>query len=202
MKVNYQVIGYNPEVEQIVVEFTNPSPPYQKWMQQFSLPDFSKEKLTDHLRAIASRVGGSWERIPDHPTELTIPEKGSLDIEPELYLPYEPNPQYEEEPEWDQWTQDLIPGEVTSPTQETIPWTIYNLTPEEVQARLEDAAETARNERNWYLLHTDHIFCSDVEIENKQEWLEYRQALRDLPEQVNFPKEINWPEPPAYKSKQ
>ena len=46
--------------------------------------------------------------MPSHSVNLTIPDSGELDVEPELYLPYEPNPQYEPEPEWDQWTQELL----------------------------------------------------------------------------------------------
>ena len=117
-----------------------------------------------------------------------------MDVEPELYLPYEPNPQYEPEPEWDEWTQELLPGEVTSPTQETIPWVVRDLTPEEVQARLENAAEAARQERNFYLLQSDHIFCSDVQ--DKEAWRVYRQA-RDVPQQDGFPQSIiEWPARP------
>ena len=141
------------------------------------LPDFGREKLIEQLQAMASGIAGSWTRIPDHPGELTIPDSGQFDVEPELYLPYEPNPQYEPEPDWDEWTQDLLPGEVTSPTQQTIPWVITELTPEEIEERVKDAAEAARQERNYYLLQSDHIFCSDVQIENQDAWIEYRQKL-------------------------
>lgn len=197
MKVTYKVVDYRPESEWIAVEFTHADNPDDKWVRQFEFPDFTKEKLIDHIRAVASRVAGSWTRIPNHPQELTIPETGTVDVEPELYLPYEPNPQYEPEPTIDEWTQDLIPGDVTSPTQETIPWVVYDLTPEEVQSRLDGAAEAAREERNWHLLQSDHIFCSDVQVEDRDAWLEYRQALRDLPTQPNFPKEIDWPKRPS-----
>jgi hypothetical protein len=196
MKVKYKVIEYLPESEWIAVEFTRSDMPNDRWVRQFEFPDFHKEKLLDQIRAVASRVAGSWTRIPNHPEQLTIPETGTLDIEPELYLPYEPNPQYEEEPEIDPWTQDLLPGDITSPTQETVPWVVYDLTPEEVEQRLSDAANGAREERNFYLLQSDHIFCPDVEVANKEEWLVYRQALRDLPSQPEFPKELTWPERP------
>lgn len=197
MKVTYKVVDYRPEVEWIAIEFTHSDRPDEPWTEQFAFPDFTREKLIDHIRAVASRVAGSWTRISDHPAELSIPETGVVDVEPELYLPYEPNPQYEPEPTIDEWTQDLLPGEVTSPTQETIPWVVYDLTPEEVQSRLDGAAEAARNERNWYLLQSDHIFCTDVQVEDRDAWLEYRQALRDLPTQSNFPKEIDWPRRPG-----
>ncbi len=198
MKVKYKVLEYLPLQEWIAVEFTHPDRPDEKWVKQFEFPDFHKDKLIEQISAIASRIAGSWERIPTHPIALTIPEEGTLSVEPELYLPFEPNPQYEAEPEIDPWTQDLIPGDIESPTQETIPWIVYDLTEEEVALRESTAAAGVREQRDWQLLKSDHIFCSDVEIEDRDAWLVYRQALRDLPTQPNFPKEIDWPVPPNY----
>ena len=149
MKVKYKVLDYRPEYEWISVEFTHPDRPDEPWVRQFNFPDFSREKLIEHLRAIASGIAGSWGRAPDHPINLTIPDAGELDVTPEVYLPYEPNPQYEPEPEWDQWTQELLPGEVVSPMQETIPWIVRDLTPEERAERLRAVAEAYRAERDF-----------------------------------------------------
>lgn len=38
-----------------------------------------------------------------------------------------------------------------------------------------------------------------ITAEERQEWLEYRQKLRDLPETTTDPKNPDWPEPPAGK---
>lgn len=199
MKVNYKVLDYRPEAEWIAVEFTHPDKPDEPWVEQFLFPDFSKEKLLDHIQALASRIAGSWTRISGHPAKLTIPETGAVDVEPELYLPYEPNPQYEEEPEIDPWTQDLIPGEVESPTQETIPWIVRDLTPEEIEDRLNSYTEQMRQERNWLLLQSDFCFAPDVSLsaEEKQQWATYRKELRDVPQQEGFPKDIVWPVKPG-----
>ena len=199
MKVKYKVLDYRPEAEWIAVEFTHPDKPDEPWVEQFMFPDFSREKLIDHIRAVASRIAGSWTRIPNHPAKLTIPETGTVDIEPELYLPYEPNPQYEEEPEWDEWTQELLPGDVESPTQETIPWVVRDLTPEEIEARLNNYTEAMRQDRNWLLLQSDFVFAPDVSLtaEEKQQWATYRKALRDVPQQEGFPKDIVWPVRPG-----
>lgn len=200
MKVKYKVIEYLPEAEWIAVEFTHPDKPDEVWIKQFEFPDFTrKEKLIDHLRAVASRIAGSWTRIPEHPESLVIPESGTLDVVPELYLPYEPNPQYEPEPEWDEWTQELIPGDIESPTQETIPWIVRDFTPEEIEARLDYVAEGWRQDRNWALIQSDFVFLPDVTVEDMDAWLEYRQALRDLPKQPNFPKDVQFPRRPDYK---
>jgi hypothetical protein len=199
MKVKYRVIDYRPQHEWISVEFTHPDRPEEPWVREFSFPDFSKEKLVDHLTAVAAGIAGTWARIPNHPAELPIPNSGELDVMPELYLPYEPNPQYAPEPEWDQWTQELLPGEVWSPLQETIEWVVRDLSPEEQAQRVEEVSAAYRQERDYLLMKSDHIFCSDVEVSDKKAWIDYRQELRDMTSQPNFPKEFDWPVPPDCK---
>lgn len=199
MKVNYKVLDYRPESEWIAVEFTHPDKPDEPWVEQFMFPDFTRaEKLMDQIRAVASRIAGQWERIQEHPAELVISESGQVDVVPELYLPYEPNPQLEPAPEIDEWTQELIPGDIESPTQETIPWIVRDLTPEEVEARLDNYTEAMRQDRNWILLQSDFVFAPDVSLsaEEKQQWASYRKALRDVPQQEGFPKDIVWPVKP------
>ena len=201
MDIKYRVLSYQPEIEMIAVELTSADFPDQPYIERFSFPDFSREKLIDQIQAIASRYAGALTRIPDHPSELTIPESGTVEVEPELYLPYEPNPQYEERPEIDPWTQDLIPGEVTSPTQETVPWVVYELTAEEQALRIADAANNIRAERDYRLAFSDGIMSApDCPVEDKEPWLEYRQALRDVPQQPDFPKQVIWPTRPMEKA--
>ncbi len=56
-----------------------------------------------------------------------------------------------------------------------------------------------RKERNRRLAKTDYLFTSDYPHptpEKKQEWLEYRQALRDLPSTTEDPANPVWPTPP------
>ena len=200
MKVNYKVLAYRPEAEFIAIEFTHPDRPDEPWVKQFEFPDFTRqEKLMDQIRAVASRIAGQWERIQEHPAELAIPETGQVDVVPELYLPYEPNPQYEEA-EWDHWTQELLPGDIESPTQETIPWIVRDLTPEEIEQKLDEAATAIRMDRNWALMQSDGIFAPDSQVWGEMEdWLEYRQKLRDITYQPDFPKEVDWPRRPDYK---
>jgi len=38
---------------------------------------------------------------------------------------------------------------------------------------------------------------SDVEAETSIGWIAYRQALRDVPEQIGFPWTITWPNIPS-----
>jgi hypothetical protein len=53
-----------------------------------------------------------------------------------------------------------------------------------------------RAQRNFLLSQTDWIFAPDVTLKNKEDWLTYRQALRDLPSKFSKPEEVVWPEKP------
>tara|TARA_R110000751_G_scaffold110488_1_gene208089 strand:- start:49 stop:369 length:321 start_codon:yes stop_codon:yes gene_type:complete len=55
-------------------------------------------------------------------------------------------------------------------------------------------ASDARSKRNSLLAGTDWNALGDVTIVS--EMTAYRQALRDVPEQLGFPGEITWPESP------
>ena len=55
--------------------------------------------------------------------------------------------------------------------------------------------QIAREQRFWLLAETDWMFTSDTP-EISQAWLDYRQALRDIPSQAGFPTNIEWPTKP------
>ena len=63
-----------------------------------------------------------------------------------------------------------------------------------------DAANTAylaaqeRSKRDLLLAETDHYGLSDVTMSD--DMATYRQALRDVPQQTDFPSTITWPEKP------
>jgi hypothetical protein len=55
-------------------------------------------------------------------------------------------------------------------------------------------ATSIRNERNRKLTETDWRFRSD--LTPSQEWIDYCQALRDVPTQSGFPWDVTWPTQP------
>jgi len=61
-----------------------------------------------------------------------------------------------------------------------------------------DAQQSAsiRAERNRRLSESDWTQLADAPV-NREAWLAYRQALRDLTAQAGFPFEITWPELPT-----
>ena len=62
----------------------------------------------------------------------------------------------------------------------------------------EERAAEAREKRNALIAETDFMAMPDYPLddEKKAAVLAYRQALRDVPEQAGFPRQIDWPVKP------
>lgn len=69
-----------------------------------------------------------------------------------------------------------------------VPYTVIDYTTEELTAM-------ARGRRNAALQQSDWTQTLDAQVD-RNAWANYRQALRDLPEQQGFPFNITWPQPP------
>ena len=64
------------------------------------------------------------------------------------------------------------------------------------QEKYDDASSWVRLERDSLLKQCDWLASTDVELENKNEWLVYRQALRDITNQPGFPFDVVFPTKP------
>lgn len=56
-------------------------------------------------------------------------------------------------------------------------------------------AKKVRIKRNQLLMESDWTQVADAPVD-EQAWAAYRQALRDVPQQVGFPANVTWPNPP------
>lgn len=63
----------------------------------------------------------------------------------------------------------------------------------------EEIAAQVRAERDGKIATTDYLMMPDYPLsdEDKVAVMAYRQALRDVPTQEGFPREVAWPEIPA-----
>jgi len=76
----------------------------------------------------------------------------------------------------------------------TLGWIVQELTQSEKDERLAAKAIAVRNERNRKLSETDWRFRSD--LTPSPAWIDYCQALRDVPTQSGFPWDVTWPTQP------
>ena len=95
----------------------------------------------------------------------------------------------------DQWVQKWVEQDMFAAT--TVDGVTTTKAEHEAayQATLDaDAAAKARKIRDDLLIETDWLGLSDVTMSSA--WATYRQALRDVPEQDDFPHTITWPDKP------
>jgi len=99
------------------------------------------------------------------------------------------------EPNYNPATQRIVWGTpVLVNGQWTHTWEIVVLTTEEQQIIRQSKESDIRNERTRLLAETDWRFRSDMNP--SQEWIDYCQALRDVPSQAGFPWDVQWPTKP------
>ena len=67
---------------------------------------------------------------------------------------------------------------------------------------VQELASSVRSQRDAKLSATDYLVASDYPIspEDLEAVKAYRQALRDIPEQSGFPKNVQWPVEPQFLS--
>jgi hypothetical protein len=56
--------------------------------------------------------------------------------------------------------------------------------------------EQIRAQRDGLLYESDWVGLSDSNPSNKQAWLDYRQALRNIPQTFSTPESVVWPQKP------
>ena len=56
--------------------------------------------------------------------------------------------------------------------------------------------DEVRTQRDTLLAASDWAVLPDAPVADEQAWKDYRQALRDVPQQAGFPTDIDWPTKP------
>jgi hypothetical protein len=95
-------------------------------------------------------------------------------------------------------TQVLEEGSPVFSTEDqrwTQVWTVRDMTPEEVSCREEGQASSVRGQRDSLLVQSDWTQVADSPVD-KAAWTTYRQALRDISTQPEFPWAVAWPQRP------
>lgn len=101
-----------------------------------------------------------------------------------------------ERPDYDARTQRIVEA---APTlidgQWIVGWNIIEKSEAEMAEEDEAQAAKVRAARNARLTATDWTQIADAPV-NALAWANYRQALRDVPEQPGFPWQVTWPVAP------
>jgi len=67
-----------------------------------------------------------------------------------------------------------------------------------LENKTNEAWKKIRKERNQLLKDSDYIMFPDITIttEKKEEWITYRQSLRDIPQTFSNPDDVTYPDKP------
>lgn len=76
-------------------------------------------------------------------------------------------------------------------------WIIEKKTEVELSGEVEYVSANIRNARNLLLLETDWTQGKDIDDSISDAWAPYRQALRDITKQSEFPFKVLWPQRPG-----
>lgn len=124
--------------------------------------------------------------------QTSFPDKISEDSLPDGVVPVVlgPEPAYNPDTEMlSQGTPQLVDGVWRAE------YSVLPLPPQELQFRLQTLAGAVRHQRNIYLQQSDWTQLADAQVD-RAAWAAYRQALRDVPSQDGFPRNVNWPTKP------
>ncbi len=197
MKVFFEITEACPDREWMQIHYTNEDG--RECWRNLNHIDWSEEGIRTAVEAHGPSIVGYWERTQGRDNARImepVPLKGEFECDAEnLVADIPAPPTIREQPEYDPFTHRIeqLPFEFGD---EWIEWDVIELTEEEKANFLQFAEDQVRGERNIRLLQSDFFNFPDACVANVQEWLDYRQELRDIPEQPSFPKKVIWPERP------
>lgn len=76
-------------------------------------------------------------------------------------------------------------------------WEVVTIDSETAQDNYDNKASQIRQQRDQYLQETDWTQGKDIPDSVSKFWAPYRQQLRDITNQSEFPSNVIWPEKPA-----
>lgn len=99
-------------------------------------------------------------------------------------------------PDYNQFTHKAISTVPAKVAEEWFSsWEVVPLDAMEIERQKSSIAKQVRSRRNKLLSESDWTQVSDSPVD-KQAWANYRQALRDLTSQTEFPLNVIWPVKP------
>ncbi len=106
---------------------------YPGYRRNFNPVEFTQEYLTQLIESFAPHVVDFWERQVDHPEDFML-EGGSGSAEAPVIetVDFSHAPTIEPQPAFDPFTQYVTLNQIDDPMQETVGWTVHDMTAEEI----------------------------------------------------------------------
>lgn len=172
---NYEIVKAVPQQLQLQVKYTKTDCP-DYWIN-FRQQDFSESAMHAAAQEGASQAKAFWDSINSLPDSVT-PTDSTGTAKDRVYT---------DAPSFDPLTKEVSFTWVESDSALTQTWAVAD--------KSNDAkAEAIRAKRNSLLRDTDYYALSDVTMSSEMNT--YRQALRDVPQQTDFPTTVTWPTKP------
>jgi len=104
----------------------------------------------------------------------------------------------DEVPIFDAKTQKIVQSQLPFKRNDVwyIGWDIVDLTDEEQADLLKNKSAAVRSQRLTLLKESDWTQGKDIPDSVSAIWAEYREQLRNISQQENFPWEVSWPQVP------
>jgi hypothetical protein len=121
--------------------------------------------------------------LPNFPDDAALEAFGVFRVSPSTPLAY------------NERTQVLVedaPVFNTDDQRWTQVWSVRDITADELQAKLDKKSGAIRTARNAKLVASDWTQLADSPVDVAA-WATYRQELRDITAQVDFPWDVTWP---------
>ena len=172
--INYEITRADPLTMQFHIVYSKEGFPDYVFANALP-PEYTEEMLHDLAKEhalFAADYWVHWENTKDNAVEFKNPKGQTKSIIREV------------SPDYDTLTEKL--EEVVTEDDETVTYS-YKVVP----CTVVEKAAAVRQKRLLLLLDTDRYGL--VDRGTAQEWLDYRQALRDIPQQEGFPVNVTWP---------
>jgi hypothetical protein len=183
MNYTYEILKLEPNNEFISVKYSCEGK--NDYFYNAKIIAFGDSDIQTMIDNGANLAGEYWNRVDSHPETTSFATTGSgtwTAPAPVVETTVADTPDI---------NFDTQSAELSDTPDENgvLQWTVTTL-PES------DVATNIRRRRTDLLEETDWMLLSDSPTPS-QAWLDYRQALRDIPDQSGFPMSVTWPTKPA-----
>lgn len=181
MNYSYTINKVLPKSEFMSVTYSADG--YPDYRRNFNPVEFTQEYLVQLIEGFAPHVVDFWERQVDHPEDFTL-EGGSGSAEAPVIeeVDFSHAPTIEPRPAFDPFTQYVTLNEITDPMQETVGWTIHDMTAEEIAEYL----------AGWRSATSVTMRQARLALLSQNKLTEVTEALSSLPEAEKTAAEIEW----------